>query len=428
MKEKTRFVSFYCNIKLCIYTFLLPLLYICIRYFHEDEYQLCNPAHSLKILKYNLPYLFYLYLPKILSIVLVLIVEFNTKRESNSSNENIVLKNYHISFKKNNRLKVLLFIYIISLIESLHDDADTLLYYYEIYQEKEGEEKYIKGWLVEEKSFLIIFVPLFSYLILRTEIHKHHFLAFLLGFFGVIIVNGCRFFLGFSYIKDFPFHLLKMFFCLLYALSLVLIKYTMTIKHIILSPYIFLFYDGIFNIINTIILSLLQYVIVINLPDQNRIVDGIEENNKYFSNNFLEIIKILTGQERNFYIFFFLSFIFSFFYYVIDILIIYNYSPFIIILVEVLLPVDTDVIKVFLGTGEKYIEENKSSILERFSYQTIGYIFLLFGALILNEIIILNFWDLNKYTFKNINERGELDINSSVELDDFTETSKCEED
>ena len=113
---------------------------------------------------------------------------------------------------------------------------------------------------------------------------------------------------------------------------------------------------------------------------------------------------------------FLLSFIFSFFYYIINVLIIFNYSPFLIILVEALLPFDNDVIKLIFHTGKEYIVDSKDLILKIFTFQTIGYIFLLFGSLILNEIIIFNFCGLNKYTSKNIYERGEIDKNSFIEI------------
>ena len=326
-----------------------------------------------------------------------------------------IKKNYHIAVEKKNRIKILLLIYIINLLEAIQKDGDSLLYYYEIYEPIEGKENFIKGWLIEVKTCLIFFVPIFSYLILHTEIHRHHFLALLFGYIGAIIVNGCRFFLDVSYINDYPFHLLNIFFGLLYSLAIVLIKYLMT-KYILLSPYVFLFYDGIFNIINSILLTLLQYIIIINLPDDNKNINKTEENDKYFSNNFLQIILIFIGQNWKFYECFFLSFIFSFLYYIINALIIYNYSPFLIILVEALLPFDNDVIKVIFHTGEEYIVNSEDLILKRFGYQIIGYIFPLFGSLILNEIIIFNFCDLNKYTSKNIYERGEIDKNSFIEL------------
>ena len=70
MKEKkAKCVSFNCKF-ISLYAFLLPILYIGIRYFHDEVFHLCKPKDSLKILKYNLPYLFYLFLPKIFYLFL----------------------------------------------------------------------------------------------------------------------------------------------------------------------------------------------------------------------------------------------------------------------------------------------------------------------------------------------------------------------
>ena len=45
-------------------------------------------------------------------------------------------------------------------------------------------------------------------------------------------------------------------------------------------------------------------------------------------------------------------------------------------------------------------------------FNSIGYLLLLFAILINHEIIILNFWELNKYTKKYISERQEEEKNS----------------
>ena len=83
-----------------------------------------------------------------------------------------------------------------------------------------------------------------------------------------MFVNGCRFVLDISFKEDFPYHLLIALFSLLYSLALVLIKFLM-INYILLSPYIFLFYDGIFCILNSIIITFLQWPMIINIPDKN---------------------------------------------------------------------------------------------------------------------------------------------------------------
>jgi hypothetical protein len=334
--------------------------------------------------------------------------------ESSSSNENTAVKNYHIEVEKRNKKKFLILIYIISLLESLDEDVSSLLYYYELYDVPK-EEKYIKGWLIERKTCFIFFVPIFAYLILHTEIHRHHYLALIFGCFGSICVNVSRFILGCSSIEDFPFHLLNMLLSLIYSLSLVLIKYIM-IKYVFLSPYIFLLYDGIFNIINSILLILLQYIIVINLPESNKKKNSLGNVN-YFNDNFFQIIKIFIGQESEFYLNFFLSFILSFFYYIIYTLVIYNNSPFLIILIEAFLPLDSDFIRLIFNSQKTYIVNDKDNILERFYYQSFGYVFLFFGSLILNEIIVFNFCGLNDFTFKKMSERAKSDVIDYPELE-----------
>ena len=47
----------------------------------------------------------------------------------------------------------------------------------------------------------------------------------------------------------------------------------------------------------------------------------------------------------------------------------------------------------------------------RYLFESLGYIIVIIGALILNEIIILNFCGFNENTYKNIIYRGSLDFN-----------------
>jgi hypothetical protein len=183
----------------------------------------------------------------------------------------------------------------------------------------------------------------------------------------------------------------------------------MMMKYVLLSPYIFLLYDGIFNIINSILLILLQYIIVVNLPAQYDDLHSSNEDINYFSYNFVQIIKILIGQESKFYTYFFLSFIFSFFYYIIYTLVIFNNSPFLVIVIEAFLPLDNDIIKIIIGSGEEYIINNKGKSLKRLFYQSFGYIFLFFGSLILNEIIVFNFCGFNNFTSEKMRERAQSD-------------------
>ena len=179
-------------------------------------------------------------------------------------------------------------------------------------------------------------------------------------------------------------------------------------NYLIKSPYIFLFYDGIFCIINSFICILIEWPILINIPDKNNDNEKAPlkgENDHYFKNNFLEIFTLFQDQNGKFFIYFFLSFIFSFFYYIINALTIYNFSPYLIIVLEALLPIDNDIIPYFFGETI----EKKEKAFKRTYIQLIGYVIIFFAALILDEAIILNFCGFNRNTFSRISVRAQLD-------------------
>ena len=398
MNRKKSCISCDCKAKSSIYPFLIPILFFFVRYFHDKLFEESRPFWSFKILKYNLPYLFYLYLPKILSIILIPIIKFNTRGESDPSKQNIRLKNYHIiSVNKNKKKKILLF-FLISFLEVLQETSDCLLYFYQRTDRM--------GWLIEKRTGYIIFVPIISYFLLGHQFHRHHILGVVLGIIGAFIINFIRFYYEFCKPKEFLFHLLNGFLSLIFSLAIVMIKFIMA-HFLLLSPYIFLFYDGIFCILNSLIIILIEYFVVINIKSQDKeIMAG--ENNHYFKNNYIEIFTIFKGQCKNFFINFFLSFFFSFIYYIIYAFTLYNYSPYLIIAVEALLPIDNDIIPYILK--EKTKDDKYRKALKRTGFQSIGYIIIFFAALILNEIIVFNCFGLNKNTFKRISSRGDIDI------------------
>jgi uncharacterized membrane protein YeaQ/YmgE (transglycosylase-associated protein family) len=307
MSEKKSYITCDCKAKSSIYPFLIPILFFFIRYFHDKLYEESRDVESYKILKYNLPFLFYLYLPKILSIILIPIIKFNTRGESDSVNQNIGLKNYHIMSLNKNKKKMILLFYLISFLEVLQETTECLLYYY---QRKED-----MGWLIEKRTGYIIFVPIISFFLLGHEFHRHHILGIILGIIGAFIINFIRFYYEFSKAKEYLFHLLNGLLSLIFSLAIVLIKFIMS-HFLLLSPYIFLFYDGIFCILNSLIIILIEYFVIINIKSQEEgIMAG--ENDHYFKNNYIEIFTIFKGQNKKFFIYFFLSFFFSYIYYIL---------------------------------------------------------------------------------------------------------------
>ena len=253
-------------------------------------------------------------------------------------------------------------------------------------------------------------MPIFSYFILSQKLYKHHILALIIGLFGAVIINGCRFALGFCKSEEYPFHIISILLSSFSSLALVLIKYILT-EYVILTPYILLFYDGLFCIIISIFITLIEYFIVPHIPK----VDYEKEyKTDYFYCNFVEIFTIFWNQDNKFYGLFFTSMILPFFYYISYIFTVYNYSPFLTILIDTILPVDSDVLDCVIFHTQN--GESAKVILVRFLIQMIGYIILFIGSLILNEIIILNFCEFSKNTIINLNERWKLESLNTLNI------------
>ena len=156
MDEKKSYLSCNCKGKIHIAIFVFPLSFILIRFLHDKIFLFARPKNTFKILKYNLPYLFYLYLPKLFSIIIILIIKSNIKSEKalviDNNRATFASKNYHIVKKHEYGKLMILYLCIISLLEVLYDNIDCLSYYYQM----KGE----LHWLVEKKQ-VILFLFLF---------------------------------------------------------------------------------------------------------------------------------------------------------------------------------------------------------------------------------------------------------------------------
>ena len=93
--------------------------------------------------------IFYLYLPKIFSIIIILINKSNIKNENGlelNNNRTTITRNYHIATINRYGKKMILYLCIVSLLEVLYDNIDCLAYYYQM----KGE----LHWLVEKKQVI----------------------------------------------------------------------------------------------------------------------------------------------------------------------------------------------------------------------------------------------------------------------------------
>ena len=342
-------------------------------------------------------FLIYYFLPKFLSLIILIIIRYKNKNELISNNNKKLLRRYHFSIEKENRKSILILIYAISLLEVIYKVDDSLLYYL-------TKIKKIKV-LIEKRTGFIIFVPLFSLYILKKRLYKHHLIALIFTLLGAMIIFITRFILGISVKRDIIYHLINIFFSSFFFFFLVLIKYLM-IKYFI-SPYNFLLYDGIFCAINSLFIPFLEYPFFCFI-DKNR----NKKINNYFSyylkKNYSGLYRIFIGKEWLFYLSFFITFIASFLYFVFNVLTIFNFSPYLNVLTDFLTP--------FLLSISYFIFFPSKRNKKKFILEFIGYIIIFFGALILNEIIVLNFWGLNENTYENISKRGILESNLLGEI------------
>ena len=169
MEEKKSCMKWNLNSKKYYYAFFLPISCMFIHFFQELMIRKSEATNHFKILKYNLPLLFYYFLPKIFSLFILIIIKSKTKGESDLEEQNKLIRRYHITIEKENRKKILILIYIISLLEVIYKADDSVLYYL-----KKIEKTEI---LIEKRTGFILFVPLFSYLILNKKLYRHHVFA-----------------------------------------------------------------------------------------------------------------------------------------------------------------------------------------------------------------------------------------------------------
>lgn len=407
MKKKSC-ISCGINSKLYIYPILLPIFCTLIHYGQELVFD--NSKGDFKILKYHTPVLFYYFFPKLFSFFCILIMKYKTKGESNENTQNVILRRYHLSVQSENSKKIFLIIYLISLLEVIYKEDDTLLYYY---RKTEQIHK-----LVEKRSGFIISVPVFYYLLLHKVPYRHHYVAIILAIIGSCFINIPRFFWNdtLSSIDNYLLDFINILFSFAFALSLVLIKFLM-VKFVI-SPYTFLFYDGLACILNLIICTFIEYFIIVNIPDEK----NMNENSNYWSNNFRIFSFFSNSTSWKFYFGFFLSFFASFGYFISNVLTLDIFTPYLNVLTDFITP-----FLLFL------IDLCKPETSFNY-YELIGYIITIFGASILNEIIILNFFGLNVNTYSNISNRSEIESNHIEELgpsnanDDLSDDGDIEND
>ena len=282
---------------------------------------------------------------------------------------------YNINEIHKDKIKIFIYALIISII--LTSEYIRQLYYSNEYE-------------FEERLYFLFFVPIISTIILKKGIFRHQFLSLFIAFLGLIIIF-VPFFRDMKKsnndesIKHIIIsNILIIIEALLYSCHIVLAKYLMHDYYV--SPFLCLFLNGLMSLI----LSIFGFGI-----------SSIIDKNNIFSDSF-NVLKKLN--LKNYILLAFIYFICCI-YHTFTYLIIYYFSPILFCMSDIISPMLDVIFDTFITKTE---EASKFNIIMKGS----GYFLLLFATLIYNEIIILNFCGLNKYTSKCITERGNEELYS----------------
>ena len=338
---------------------------------------------------------FYLGIASGLGMSLSLIPFFIFKKKSKTQKDLLIFLNNEknsISYNDNNekdknKKKLKYQKYLLILASAFLDFAQKLLTYVFI------DDIDYNFWI-----FDMIFLSLFSYIVLNIKLYIHQYLTI-----GIMIILGISINVINLYDVEDKNRYLNILLVLLieiiYSLSMVINKFLMEYRFC--SPYEISFSQGIFGlIINTILLTIFSHIEMTNEKYQN-----IEYMGKKYLDNFYQFTK---GINTKIILVFIVSMICRLSFNLFSIITVKNYTPSHIALI--------------LLIGEITFIFN-SEIDWKFFAQIIILIILAFSLLVFTEIIELNFCGLQKYTRKNIAERAD---NASGKSDDSNEVDGLE--
>ena len=227
--------------------------------------------------------------------------------------------------------------------------------------------------------FDILFISLFSYLILKKKIYKHHYISII-----IIIITGVSLDIILGNYNDFYYNIgpnIINFVCeILFSLGLVINRYTMEFKFC--SVYEICFYQG--------IIGFFLYVLLLILSKYIKFLNNFFDNFEGFKTKHIFIFIIIV--------------IFQFIHNLCIFNTIINTSTCHILIIIVLGELSHYFINLFYG------KDNSIIII-------IALLFILFMILIFIEVIELNFFGLSKNTKKNITLRAKLDEKNCINND-----------
>ena len=253
---------------------------------------------------------------------------------------------------------------------------------------------------LEKRLYFLFFFCLINIFLFKKPFYRHQKFSLSIAFVGMVII----FALFFIYLNksnyDYIYDVLLFFGSFLYSLYLVLVKYMSENKGY--SPFLLLFLIGIISTAATVVgFLILSHVRLGNINYVSNIFHCRQDIFVCFGNLYGYIIGyFLINAVLQILIF----------------LVCYYFSPEVFAI--------SDIISPFLSCITN-IAKGKEKIVVKIVFDIIGYIIITIGSFIYNEIIVCNFWDLNKNTWKSIVKKANddylgrvTDVSDSIADDD----------
>lgn len=372
--------------KYYLFPFLLPFLKLIAEFFINDIIENYSFNHI------EFLYSMFICLSLVFGGFSHFIVLLNTKKSNidNAEHMKSLKTKSYTSIKliynnelKKHKIKKFFLLFMISLIFTLSNILSKIIIII---------NKNSKKALFDSRIYTILFLFLFTKFILKNKIYVHQKLSIILIISGFII----KFILIFLKIteEDILINIGLFIDCIGFSTFIVMVK-VITSKYYF-SPYLCLLCVGIMSTIMTLI-GFIGYSFIFNNNFLSYIIESID---------FPQIEK-----KTHTYLYLCVSFIFFCIRQVFSFLIIYNFEPTILMVTEIFYPLFIWIVELI---------QKGNNILE-FIINCLSYLILIIACLIYNEIIICNFFDLNKYTRKYIEERQRQDY--LLEFPDSTNTN-----
>ena len=328
-------------------------------------------------------------LGKVVSIIPFIILNMKNKnliKDNQIINDHLIYKREYYEKYKSIRFKKYTLIIIFSILNYIIN-----LLYYRIMIKIEFD-----FWL-----FDIIFIILFSYIILNIKLYKHQYISIIIILISGLILNTINLInKEINYINI----LLSIITEFIYCLNIIANKYLM--EYTFCSPFEICFYDG--------IISLILFIITLTISTNIEIKEdkyAIEYEGKFYVDNFFDYYDSFNIKE--FFIFIFEIF-YYFIYYLFPLITIQNYTPshYLIILI--------------FDYEFSFLLDKK--IKWRFYLNIIMFVVIFFMILVFNEIIEINCFGFQKNTKNNISKRAELDEVEQNEINENNYVDICNSD